>query len=67
MEGLKIVGVFVVALLLIGALIYGMRLFSNATTPVTLVQPAPGITCATMVTGDGAAIDCWKDENGKSN
>lgn len=40
---------------------YGARLFSNATTPVTLHSPKPGVTCATMVTGDGAAISCWKD------
>lgn len=61
MEWVKVVGIFAATVLFIGAFVYGVRLFSNATTPVTLVQPAPGITCATMVTGDGAAIDCWKD------
>jgi hypothetical protein len=40
---------------------YAARLFSNATTPITMHQPKPGITCAAMVTADGAALSCWKD------
>ena len=36
-------------------------LFSNSATPIVLSQPKPGITCATVVTSTGAAIDCWKD------
>jgi hypothetical protein len=48
-------------ILILGAIIYLNRWFSNATTPITLHQVKPGITCATMVTSDGAAIDCWKD------
>lgn len=53
--------VTIVSLALIFGFVYGVRLFSNATTPVTLYQPKTGITCATMVTSDGAAISCWKD------
>lgn len=37
------------------------RAFSNATTPVTVHRPVPGVTCAALVTSDGAAISCWKD------
>jgi hypothetical protein len=43
------------------AVMYAVRLFSNATTPITLHQPAPGVTCAAMVTTDGAALSCWKE------
>jgi hypothetical protein len=58
---MKIIGIIAGTILIVGAMLYFGRLFSNATTPVTLVQPKPGITCATMVTGDGTAISCWKD------
>lgn len=51
---------------LVGALIFGVmyvaRLFSNATTPITVHEVEPGVRCAAMVTADGAAIDCWKSE-----
>lgn len=51
----------IVSIAVIFGTVYGMRLFSNATTPITIYQPKAGITCAAMVTGDGAAISCWKD------
>lgn len=60
-DKLIMTGAVIGVIILIGGIIYGMRLFSNATTPITLHQVKPGITCATMVTSDGAAIDCWKD------
>jgi len=41
--------------------VYAMRAFSSATTRITLHEPKPGVTCAAMVTSDGAAISCWKD------
>ncbi len=44
---------------IVGSAMYMMRLFSNATTPITLHEVAPEVICATMVTADGAAIDCW--------
>lgn len=44
----------------IGLLVFGVRLFSNATTPITVHEVEPGVKCATMVTSDGAAISCWK-------
>lgn len=49
-------------LVFIGLLMFGVRKFSNTVTPITVHQVAPGVKCATMVTGDGAAISCWKDE-----
>lgn len=55
------VGLAILGVGLVLAMLYGVRLFSNAATPITLHQVKPGVTCATMVTGDGAAIDCWKD------
>lgn len=51
----------VVLISIVFAFVYGLRLFFNATSPVVLHKPAPGISCATMVTFDGAAISCWKD------
>lgn len=41
-------------------LVLGFRAFSSATTLIVIKEPKPGIECATMVTGDGAAIDCWE-------
>lgn len=62
---MKTIVYFIVSTVVISALIvvasYGMRYVSNISTPVTIVQPKAGVTCATMVTSDGAAISCWKD------
>lgn len=52
--------VFVIAVIV--AMVFGYRALSNVATPVTVHKPVPGVTCATMVTGDGAAISCWKDD-----
>ena len=43
-------------------IVFAMRLFSSATTTVSVIEPEKGIHCAKMVTGDGAAISCWKVE-----
>lgn len=51
----------VIGLVMLLAILYGMRLFSNISTPITVQQVKPGVSCATMVTSDGAAISCWKD------
>jgi hypothetical protein len=55
-----VASVVAVAVMVFGVM-YAMRLFSNATTPLTLSTPKPGVTCAAMVTGDGVALSCWKD------
>jgi len=57
-----IIGAVVGVIFVIGAVMYGLRLFSNATTPITVHEVQPGVHCATMVTADGAAIDCWKTD-----
>ena len=44
----------------ISAIALGSRYLSNAVTPITVHEVAEGVTCATMVTGDGVAMDCWK-------
>ena len=59
---LVIAAVIVAGLSALFLFTYGARLFSNATTPITVHDVAPGVTCATMVTSDGAAIDCWKSD-----
>ena len=51
--------IFVVTLLLLGVVIYGMKLFNTATTPLIIHNPAEGVQCASMTTSDGVAIDCW--------
>ena len=61
---MKIYQIIVFVILVViafGAILFGVRAFSNAVTPVVLVSPKEGVTCATMVTGNGAAISCWKD------
>lgn len=49
------------ALVIIAAVIYGLRLFTNISTPITVHQVQPGITCAVMTTTDSVAMSCWKD------
>ena len=51
----------VMVMTIVFGIMYGMRMFSNATTPITLKEVKPGVTCASMVTADGVAIDCWKE------
>lgn len=60
-DALVIVGALLTIVALVAGAMYATRLFSNATTPLVLHNPKPGITCAAMVTGDGAALSCWKD------
>ena len=50
-----------VVIAMVFGIVYAVRLFSNAVTPLTLHTPKQGVTCAAMVTGDGAALSCWKD------
>jgi len=48
------------ALCVILAVVFCIRSFSNATTPVTVIEPVAGVQCVKIVTTDGAAVDCWK-------
>ncbi len=59
-DNFLIAALCITGIVVLFSLVYGMRLFSNATTPITVHEVESGIKCATMVTGDGAAIDCWK-------
>ena len=54
--------IFIGAIVIIGAFMLAGRWFSNAVTSITLHEVKPGVVCASMVTGDGAAIDCWKEQ-----
>lgn len=54
------IGLVLGVLVFIACIVFSMRWFSNAVTPLELREPKPGIECATLVTADGAAIDCWK-------
>ena len=56
-----ILAVFGIAI--VAGLLFSVRYFTNAITPVNLVEPTPGVQCATMVGGDGVAIDCWQKIN----
>ena len=59
----NLLAILILAVLVIGILagaVFSVRYFTNAITPVNLVEPTPGVQCATMVGGDGVAIDCWK-------
>ena len=55
--------ILVVVIGLLAGAVFSVRYFTNAITPVNLVEPTPGIQCATMVGGDGVAIDCWQKIN----
>jgi hypothetical protein len=59
-ETLLIVLFFVAAVVFVGGLTYVLKGFNNATTPVYVTSPKPGIECAVATTADGVAIDCWK-------
>lgn len=61
MKDLLIIAAVVAATIAMGvAATYGIRLASNAGTPITVHDVAAGVKCATMMTGDGVAIDCWR-------
>jgi hypothetical protein len=61
-EGLNFIEVLIlasIALIMMAAIVYGTRWFSNATTPVEVIEPVPGVQCVKLVTSDGVAVDCW--------
>ena len=49
--GLAIVAIIIV----VGVSLYGMRMFNNAVTPITVHEVEPGIKCASMVIADGVS------------
>lgn len=50
-------------LMAILVIIYGFRLYMNATAPITLHDVEPGVRCA--ISSGGEAIDCWKVNQGE--
>jgi hypothetical protein len=52
---------FVIVMAMIWVVMWTLRAFSNSVTTVTVEEVAPGVSCAKMVTADGAAISCWKE------
>jgi Flp pilus assembly protein CpaB len=62
----KIIAIAVVAVFgivaVVGATMWLRRAVYNVVTTVTVDEEYPGILCAKLVTRDGAAIDCWRDE-----
>lgn len=57
------VGAGLVLLAVVGAFVYGTRWFSQAVTPINIVDyPERGVSCAQIITSDGAAIDCWRTQ-----
>ena len=46
----------------IGSWMWLRRAVYNVVTTVTVDEEYPGILCAKLVTRDGVAIDCWRDE-----
>ena len=59
-ENLIIAAIIITTVLFIGFFMYITREFNNIVTPIAVYEVEPGVKCATMVTADGVAIDCWK-------
>lgn len=59
-----VITVILVCILTVGLIIYGVKSFNTATTPITL-HDKDGAVCALAVTTDGVAIDCdWSNYKG---
>jgi succinate dehydrogenase/fumarate reductase cytochrome b subunit len=58
---LKRLDMILIATVVIFAVVCGIRLFFNSTTPIVTTKVTPTVTCASMVTAGRAAISCWKD------
>lgn len=62
-DELKVIFAGVVfVIVLVAAIMFGVRQFSLAITTVDVIEVEPGVRCARMVTADGAAISCWRVE-----
>jgi hypothetical protein len=62
----KIIAIAVIAIIgivaVVGSTMWLRRAIYNVVTTVTVDEEYPGILCAKLVTRDGAAIDCWRDD-----
>jgi len=61
-ELLKFLATVSAGLVIIFLIVWGYRALSNATVPISVINPAPGIQCVKLVSADGVAVDCWKAE-----
>lgn len=65
MTPIKLITVLIAAGLIIPALIgtfnYLGKSYHNATTPISVTQVKPGVSCALATTAQGVAMQCWKD------
>jgi hypothetical protein len=50
------------ALLVIAIMIFMSRYFTTAIVQIQTSKVTPTVTCAKIVTSDGVALDCWKEE-----
>ena len=57
-----VVAIAILVVVGIGSAMWVRRAVYNVVTTVTVDEEYPGILCAKLVTRDGAAIDCWRDE-----
>jgi hypothetical protein len=51
---------YISAIALVFLVVLAFRYFTNYSTPIVISHPEVGITCASMTTGDGVAVSCWK-------
>jgi hypothetical protein len=51
---------YISVIALVFLVVLAFRYFTNYSTPIVISHPEVGITCASMTTGDGVAISCWK-------
>lgn len=49
-----------IVVMFVAAIVYGLRVFNTAATPLIVHEAEPGVHCASMTTTHGIAIDCWK-------
>jgi hypothetical protein len=61
-DKLVIAGLILAGILVVFAFVWGYRAFSNATVPVSTFSPAPSVMCVKLVTADGVAVDCWREQ-----
>jgi len=58
---LSIMGIIIFCI----GILFVHRYVNKISTDVSIVRPMKGIICATMITVDGAAISCWKENKPK--
>lgn len=57
------IGGVAVALIIVFALVFGVRWLNSATIQHQLITPRKGIECVIVSSTDGAAVACWNALN----